>query len=599
MSCQLHPCDSNGSDDSSRTVVTILSKEPVHLGRNLLTGITDKKLSRKHVELVADFKRKTLLLKQLGTHSAVVDGQSLQKEDTRNLQNEQQFCLLNGKYQYRISFSLPDGDAAVDKAGENSLLAKTEAHATSSRTPAQKRTASEMQETEASNIKEESHKRMKTEGENGMSDGDKSIEEKLRALQENAKVEMSKSSEKLKQADRESGKGKEKVVSKGGVSTAETWEEHGKLVVYTAKGVTASSKMAGFDLDGTIITTSSGKVFPTDINDWKIYLPETVGKLKKLHEEGYKIIFFTNQLGIGKGKLKLEDFKKKLLRILQRLGIPVQVFIATGSGIYRKPCLGMWDFFQEKKNDDILVDLSSSLYIGDAAGRPADWMPKKKKDFSCSDRLFAMNVGIPFYTPEEFFQGKKKAKFQMPSFNPKQLDPKKPLFEPQTTIPSSSKEVIVLVGFPASGKSSFVKRHLLPHKYVHVNRDKIGSWQKCVALCESSLSKGLSVVVDNTNPDVESRNRYVTCAKNAKVPCRCFIFDVAFDHARHNEKFRTMTPDGKNHAPIADMIFHSYKKKFTQPQLQEGFSEIIKVNFVPTFNNSKEENLYKMFLLEK
>lgn len=39
------------------------------------------------------------------------------------------------------------------------------------------------------------------------------------------------------------------------------------------------------------------------------------------------------------------------------------------------------------------LDLSTSFYVGDAAGRPANWQPGKKKDFACSDRLFALNLG--------------------------------------------------------------------------------------------------------------------------------------------------------------------------------------------------------------
>lgn len=60
----------------------------------------------------------------------------------------------------------------------------------------------------------------------------------------------------------------------------------------------------------------------------------------------------------------------------------------------------MWELFLQRNGP---VDLDQSFYVGDAAGRPADGI--HPKDFSCSDRKFASNVGIKFYTPEEYFLG--------------------------------------------------------------------------------------------------------------------------------------------------------------------------------------------------
>ncbi|XP_064296303.1 LOW QUALITY PROTEIN: bifunctional polynucleotide phosphatase/kinase, partial [Phalacrocorax carbo] len=197
------------------------------------------------------------------------------------------------------------------------------------------------------------------------------------------------------------------------------WDHHGSLLIFTPPGALPSAQIAGFDLDGTLITTKSGKVFPTGPEDWRILYPEIPKKLKQLQKDGYKLVVFTNQLGISRGRLRPHDFKVKVEAVTERLGLPLQVFVATGPGIYRKPVLGMWDHLCEKANGDVTVSVPDSLYVGDAAGRPQNWAPgRKKKDFSCSDRLFALNAQLRFHTPEEFFLGWAPAPFDLPTFDP-------------------------------------------------------------------------------------------------------------------------------------------------------------------------------------
>ena len=107
-----------------------------------------------------------------------------------------------------------------------------------------------------------------------------------------------------------------------------------------AGGAQHSTKIAAFDMDGTLITTKSGRVFPIDKNDWRLlYENRTREKLEALYTQGYKIVIITNQAGIATGKLKLEDFQSKVQNIVTKLNrgktenltLPIQLFCSAAS----------------------------------------------------------------------------------------------------------------------------------------------------------------------------------------------------------------------------------------------------------------------------
>lgn len=390
------------------------------------------------------------------------------------------------------------------------------------------------------------------------------------------------------------------AVKKQKTSDENKWEmiDEGKCYAFTSKDVNASSKIASYDLDGTLIRTMSGNVFPKNIDDWQINYKVITKKLKSLHENGFKIVIFSNQAGIAAKKMTVSDLKKKIGMIQTRLDVPLQAFFATGPTKYRKPRIGMWNILKEF-NDEIEVDIASSFYVGDAAGRPEiKGLIKRKKDHSSADRLFAINVGLDFFTPEEHFLKEKKSSWTKPEFIPNTISDNIPLLEPQNAkLTSNEQEIIMMVGFPASGKSFFCERHLKSNGYEVINRDTLNSMQKCFQNVEHAIKEKKSCVIDNTNPDIASRKKFIEVAQKLKVPIRCFLMNTSYHQSKHNNIFRELTNNA--HQKISDMVFNIFKKNYVEPTKKEGFTEIVRVNVLPIFDDPNHDKLYKMFLLEK
>ena len=111
-------------------------------------------------------------------------------------------------------------------------------------------------------------------------------------------------------------------------SLTATWREQNGLIILQYGPPILSHRVASFDLDGTLIETASGKRFARDTADWKFtaMAPE---KLRRLHSEAYKIVVFTNQLGIAKGKPSKSEFREKVEAIAVRLGVPLLLLAST------------------------------------------------------------------------------------------------------------------------------------------------------------------------------------------------------------------------------------------------------------------------------
>ena len=93
----------------------------------------------------------------------------------------------------------------------------------------------------------------------------------------------------------------------------------------------------------------------------------------------------SNQKGVSKGSTTLRDVEGRMEQVVAACDVPIQCFFSPGDDYYRKPCVGMWFHMAKECNEGIAIDMASSMYVGDAAGRPP--AGPRKRDFSAGEWL--------------------------------------------------------------------------------------------------------------------------------------------------------------------------------------------------------------------
>ncbi|KAK7063808.1 polynucleotide kinase 3 phosphatase-domain-containing protein [Favolaschia claudopus] len=353
------------------------------------------------------------------------------------------------------------------------------------------------------------------------------------------------------------------------------------------------TKVAAFDLDGTVIEGG----FKQPASEWKWWNACVPGKLAEAANAGYSVVIISNQNGLLKGAKPMNAWKAKIESIASTLpDVPFRIFGAVAKDRYRKPMTGMWDELEKiYAEDGVQIDKTSSFFVGDAAGRNFPRNPSRR-DFASTDRKWALNIEIPFMTPEEYFLSRAPD----PEFTLKGLDvstlPKLPLYTPSSTpiVPAKpTQELILLVGYPCLGKTTFFRRHFEPVGYIHINQDTLKRRESCVKAVQEALAEGKKCVVDNTNRDASTRRFYVDLAKKNNVPIRCMVFTGSLELAWHNNLYRAfgLPPSVSGHESPREELpksaFASFRDNYEEPELSEGFAEIKKVNWV--FEGTEEE----------
>ena len=155
-------------------------------------------------------------------------------------------------------------------------------------------------------------------------------------------------------------------------------------------------------------------------------------------------------------------------------------------------------------------------------------------------------------------------------------------------------KIVMIVGFPASGKSSLTEEYI-EQGYVVLNRDSEGGKiASLVPKMEALIDGGKDVVLDNTFGTVAERLQFIDVAHAKGAEITCDWLQTSIEDAQFNACYRMMERVGKILEPhefkaqkspnlFPPAVLFSYRKKFEKPTVTEGFDTVVKRKFERTF----------------
>lgn len=127
-------------------------------------------------------------------------------------------------------------------------------------------------------------------------------------------------------------------------------------------------------------------------------------------------------------------------------------------------------------------------------------------------------------------------------------------------------EVIILVGIQASGKSTFFQQRFAD-THVRVNLDMLKTRRKEEKLVDACIAMRQRFVVDNTNPTVFDRDRYIPKAKAAGYRIIGYYFNSKLEDALRRNSKREWSKNIPRRGVIGTY------ERLEAPSMNEGFDK--------------------------
>lgn len=332
---------------------------------------------------------------------------------------------------------------------------------------------------------------------------------------------------------------------------------------------TGSEKIAAFNFDNSIIKQK-------DNTTAVIYGAKN--KILKLNKENYKIVFFTQQ---SVSKFNLEKFKETIKEIKKLLEIDFQLFGCYGNGYSKKPSVGLWKLL-EQNNCGIKINLNESFYVGDAVGR--------SNDVNDNDIKFALNVGIKYFTPDEYFDNC-KVKINIPE-HPLSLVDNNMQETDYSIFDKNEKKLVILVGPPSCGKTTWCKQDKFKN-YSIIDQDSYKIKSKVINLMIKELDNGNSVIVNKRNELEKDRKEFVEIAKEHGAVPVIILFDIPKKLCKHICVYREIVDE----IEIPSIIISKYYSNNENKEINDKDVVVLVNKFKIDYSLIKNKELFKSYII--
>mmetsp|Transcript_720 Transcript_720/g.1313 ORF Transcript_720/g.1313 Transcript_720/m.1313 type:complete len:841 (+) Transcript_720:121-2643(+) len=315
------------------------------------------------------------------------------------------------------------------------------------------------------------------------------------------------------------------------------------IIIRKARGEEPRNKVAAMDLDGTLtVWRTSG--WPSRLEHYELWSSTIPSQLRSLHDDGHKLVIFSNQGAIRKahGGKKATLVKNVINWIAGVVDRPIHAVMSTKSlkndpeNSYHKPREKMWDVAIRLLNNREPFDVTKSFFVGDSADINDEQGGVDLRFAAAVSMKHGEGLKLQFYEPSQLFgpsdaSRRASAKSVEKSVPPPPHEALKARaaflggYYPRVPI------MLLLCGVQGSGKSTFCEQLLQvdAESWIHLSQDTInkgkpGKREQVEARARAAIENGKCVVIDRMHLDPMQRKSFIDVAKSANAPVHVAVF---------------------------------------------------------------------------